>query len=233
MLLLPGALGTGRSDFTPQLQELNKSGKLKLIAWDPPGYGKSRPPNRTFPDNFFERDATAAVEFMKSLGHSKFSIIGWSDGGITALFMAGMYTKNIYKMAAHAANAYFTAEDMEMIHQVKDVKKWSSRMREPMENIYGEDYFPILWEEWVDAITKIANSTPDKNICRELLPQIRCPTLIIHGSKDAMVAYEHPEYLQKRIPGSSLIIFPDGKHNLHFKYKDRFNDIVEQFLIKD
>ena len=62
-----------------------------MIAWDPPGYGKSRPPNRTFPDNFFERDATAAVEFMKILGHSKFSIIGWSDGGITALFMAGMW----------------------------------------------------------------------------------------------------------------------------------------------
>ena len=98
------------------------------------------------------------------------------------------YTKNISKMVAHAANAYFTTEDMEMIHQVKDVKKWSSRMREPMEKIYGEDYFPVLWEEWVDAITKIATSTPDKNICREVLPQIRCPTLIIHGSKDAMVS---------------------------------------------
>ena len=84
-------------------------------------------------------------------------------------------------MVAHAANAYFTTEDMEMIHQVKDVKKWSSRMREPMEKIYGEDYFPVLWEEWVDAITKIATSTPDKNICREVLPQIRCPTLIIYG----------------------------------------------------
>ena len=27
---------------------LNKLGRLKLIAWDPPGYGDSRPPNRTW-----------------------------------------------------------------------------------------------------------------------------------------------------------------------------------------
>ena len=27
---------------------LNKSGRLQLIAWDPPGYGDSRPPNRTW-----------------------------------------------------------------------------------------------------------------------------------------------------------------------------------------
>ena len=121
------------------------------------------------------------------------------------IHLLSRYTKNISKMAAHAANAYFTAEDMEMIHQVKDVKKWSSRMREPMENIYGEDYFPILWEEWVDAITKIANSTPDKNICRELLPQIRCPTLIIHGSKDAMVCVHFCNENYKKIPKSNTL----------------------------
>ena len=78
VLLLPGALGTARSDFTPQLEGLNSLGKLTLVAWDPPGYGKSRPPNRTFPQNFFERDAYVAKKFMQSLGHDKFSVLGWS-----------------------------------------------------------------------------------------------------------------------------------------------------------
>ncbi len=41
-----------------------------------------------------------------------------------------------------------------------------------------------------------------RNLCRELLPEIRCPTLIVHGNKDAMVASEHPEMLNKRIRGS-------------------------------
>ena len=38
------------------------------------------------------------------------------------------FTKNINKMVAHAANSYFTNEDIEMIYKVKDVKKWSPRM---------------------------------------------------------------------------------------------------------
>ncbi len=78
VLLLPGALGTGRTDFAPQLENLNASGKLTLVAWDPPGYGKSRPPERTFPPNFFQRDAEVAMKFMTALGHEKFSLLGWS-----------------------------------------------------------------------------------------------------------------------------------------------------------
>jgi len=232
LLLLPGALGTGKSDFTPQLQGLNSMGKLTLVAWDPPGYGKSRPPNRTFPQNFFERDAQVAMKFMKAIGHDKFSVLGWSDGGITALFMAAMYTQNIKKMVAHAANSYFEDEDIDMILKVKDVSHWSQRMRAPMEETYGVDYFPQLWNEWTEAMLKIANSSPDKDICRQRLSEIRCPSLVIHGSKDAMVASEHPDLLHKRIKGSKLVIFPDGKHNLHFKYKDRFNEVVEKFLLE-
>merc|ERR1719273_1996643 len=211
---------------------MNSCGKLTLIAWDPPGYGKSRPPNRTFPLDFFARDATTALKFMQSLGHDKFSVVGWSDGGITALFMAAMFSQNVSKMVAHAANAYFEDEDIEMILKVKDVNKWSARMREPMEAIYGQEYFAQLWGEWVDGMLAIADSNPQKNICRHLLADIKCPTLIIHGAKDPMVAKEHPDMLHKNILGSKLVIFPDGKHNLHFKYKDRFNELVEQFLVE-
>ena len=82
MLLLPGALGTGLSDFRPQLEGLNSTGNLSLVAWDPPGYGKSRPPERRWSDNFYESDARYAKEFMESLGHNQFSVVGWSDGGM-------------------------------------------------------------------------------------------------------------------------------------------------------
>ena len=47
-LLLPGALGTVRSDMITLLDGLNSRGRLTLVAWDPPGYGASRPPERTW-----------------------------------------------------------------------------------------------------------------------------------------------------------------------------------------
>ena len=91
-LLLPGALGTARTDFTPQIEHLNSKGKLKLVVWDPPGYGASRPPQRTWPkspNHFYARDAEVAVEFMNTIEEGTFSVLGWSDGAITALIIAG------------------------------------------------------------------------------------------------------------------------------------------------
>lgn len=105
-------------------------------------------------------------------------------------------------MVAFAANAYFEEEDIEMILKIKNVQDWSPRMRAPMEAIYGVDYFPQLWTEWVDAMVRIANATPDRDICRDELSQIQCPTLLIHGAKDAMVSSEHPEMLRSRIKDS-------------------------------
>ncbi len=67
MLLLPGALGTGAGDFPTQLDPENgmaASGHFKLVAWDPPGYGKSVPNERTWPLDFFDRDAQSAADLI-------------------------------------------------------------------------------------------------------------------------------------------------------------------------
>ncbi|KAF6734152.1 Valacyclovir hydrolase [Oryzias melastigma] len=64
VLLIPGALGSTKTDFGPQLKSLNKE-RFTVVGWDPRGYGKSRPPDRDFPPDFFERDAKDAVGLMK------------------------------------------------------------------------------------------------------------------------------------------------------------------------
>ena len=54
------------TDFGPQLKSLNKE-RFTVVGWDPRGYGQSRPPDRDFPPDFFERDAKDAVDLMKVL----------------------------------------------------------------------------------------------------------------------------------------------------------------------
>lgn len=61
---MPGALGSIWTDFKAQIEGFDKD-KFTIIVWDPPGYGKSRPPLRDFPANLYERDAQYAFEFMK------------------------------------------------------------------------------------------------------------------------------------------------------------------------
>ena len=120
-----------------------------MIGWDPPGYGKSRPPERSW-SNFFREDARLAVKTMRALGYSKFSLAGWSDGGITALIAAAQHPTNIHRLVLWGSNAYISQWDIDNINQVADVSQWSERMRKPMEEMYG-DSFPSLWSGWCQA----------------------------------------------------------------------------------
>ena len=100
-----------------------------------------------------------------------------------------------------------------------------------MEAVYGVEGFPVLWAAWVRAYTDYWNQGGE--ICSEEVHKIGCPVLVIHGAKDAMVAGEHVDFLHETIPFAEKYIFEDGKHNLHLKYKDQFNQMVSEFLLKN
>ncbi|XP_013102479.2 valacyclovir hydrolase [Stomoxys calcitrans] len=230
VLLMPGALGSSWTDFKPQIEELPKLlPNYTVISWDPPGYGKSIPPKRKWGLDFFQNDARCAVELMKALKRPKFSIIGWSDGGITGLIAAGRYVDNIEKLIIWGAGAYLIPDEVIALHKMKDVNKWSPRMREPMEKVYGEKRFAELWSEWVDAASAFYGER-EGDFCKQEVEMIKAPTLILHGKKDPMIAAEHIPYLREHIKGARYHEFPEGKHNIHLRYAEEFNKLVAQFL---
>ncbi|KAI4561052.1 hypothetical protein MJG53_017681 [Ovis ammon polii x Ovis aries] len=222
------ALLSGETDFGPQIEKLNKK-LFTVVAWDPRGYGHSRPPDRDFPVDFFERDAKDAVDLMKTLKFKQVSLLGWSDGGITALIAAARYPSYVSKMVIWGANAYVTEQDTEIYQGIRDVSKWSERARKPLEALYGFDYFARTCEKWVDGIEQFKH-LPDGSICRDLLPLVQCPTLIIHGEKDPLVPRFHADFLHRHVRGSRLHLMPEGKHNLHLRFADEFNKLAEDFL---
>ncbi|XP_023390410.1 valacyclovir hydrolase isoform X2 [Pteropus vampyrus] len=231
VLLLPGMLGlegSGETDFQPQIKNLNKK-LFTVVAFDPRGYGHSRPPDRDFPVDFFERDAKDAVDLMKTLKFKKVSLLGWSDGGITALIAAAKHPSYIHKMVIWGANAYVTEEDEVIYQSIRDVSKWSEKIRKPLETLYGYDYLAKTCEKWVDGINQFKH-LPDGNICRHLLPLVQCPTLIVHGEKDQLVPRFHADFIHEHVKGSRLHLMPGGKHNLHIRFANEFNKLAEDFL---
>lgn len=115
LILLPGALGSAFTDFRPQIEQFPTLLKnYTIIAWDPPGYGKSTPPKRTFPLDFFHRDATIANSLMQSLDLPNYSIVGWSDGGITGMIMAAKFNNSIEKLVIWGANSHILPEEMKI-----------------------------------------------------------------------------------------------------------------------
>ena len=63
--------GSSLTDFGPQLKSL-AGPDLTLVAWDPPGYGQSRPPGRQFGPGFYREDALTAAALMQV------TVEGWS-----------------------------------------------------------------------------------------------------------------------------------------------------------
>uniref|UniRef100_A0A8D2CWW0 AB hydrolase-1 domain-containing protein n=1 Tax=Sciurus vulgaris TaxID=55149 RepID=A0A8D2CWW0_SCIVU len=137
VLLLSGMLGCGKTDFAPQLKKQSK--KLFTVEKD-------------FQEDFIERDAKDAVDLMKMLKFKKFSLLGWSDSGITALFAAAKYPSYINKMVIWGANAYVTEEDERIYQGIWDAYKCSEKTRKPIEALYGYDYLVKTCEKWVDGI---------------------------------------------------------------------------------
>ena len=71
LLCMPGALGSGRSDFSYQLDELTSD--FTVVAFDPRGYGKSKDAGRVFDKAFFKTDAKDGAKIMRSLGDLPYS----------------------------------------------------------------------------------------------------------------------------------------------------------------
>uniref|UniRef100_A0A1A9WY48 AB hydrolase-1 domain-containing protein n=1 Tax=Glossina brevipalpis TaxID=37001 RepID=A0A1A9WY48_9MUSC len=232
VLLMPGAAGSNWTDFKPQIEHLPQLlPNYTVVAWDPPGYGKSIPPKRNFSLDFFQNDARKAVELMKTLNRSKFSILGWSDGGITGLIVAGRYPENVDKLVIWGANAYVNDEDVNILKGIRDVKKWSARMREPLEKLYGAERFAEMWNEWIDAVLNIHEKC-EGDFCMKEVREVRASTFILHGKKDPMLSKEHVPYLRQYLKNAKYHEFPDGKHNIHLRYAKEFNELVAKFLLE-
>ncbi|XP_050523447.1 valacyclovir hydrolase-like isoform X3 [Daktulosphaira vitifoliae] len=228
LLLLPGALGSIYTDFKPQIENLSRK-KYTIVVWDPPGYGFSRPPSRDCSSGFFYKDAEYVVTLMDALNINQYSLIGWSDGGITALIAASQAVDKIQNVIVWGSNAYLTDKDIKLYEKIRDVKKWSPKMRQPFINLYGEEYFAKTWSSLIDAYRAILEENKGDICCGEL-SKIEAPTLVLHGSQDPLVPIEHPVYIHKNLKYASLEIFPDGKHNIHLRYPEKFNSSIENFL---
>lgn len=233
VLCLPGALGSSHTDFSPQMEYFGrKNSGYTFVGYDPIGYGYSRPHERRFeihPVLFFETDANNALIVMKHLNFQKFSVLGWSDGGITAIMLAALHPTSVDKLVVWGSNAFVTDHDIELFEKVRDTAAWSSAMRKPLEQIYGTDTLQKLWSKWVDAMKNIQVQR-NGDLCIQECKKVVCPTLIVHGAKDAMCPQFHAEYLNEHIKKSDLKILPQGKHNLHLRHSEVFNQLVHNFL---
>jgi valacyclovir hydrolase len=225
LLFLPGALGTGASDFPDQIAWFGQH--YRVIAPDPRGYGQSRPPERDYPLDFYPRDAEDAANLMTALGYERFGVLGWSDGANSGTIMAVRYPERVERLVVWGGNSFLSEEEVHVFQSIRSLSSWSPRAVEPLRAVYGDELQP-LWERYVAGLEDLYAAGGD--IYRSKLEKVRCPTLVLHGDLDPVVPAVHPEMIHRGILKSEIYRFVEGKHNIHKRYSAEFNEVVFSFL---
>ena len=62
------------------------------------------------------------------------------------------------------------------------------------------------------------------------LPQIACPTLVITGKDDALVAWQNSHLLAEHIPGARLVVLEPAGHCFWLEQPQQSRDAMVEFL---
>lgn len=193
------------------------------------------------PEAYTIRDmARDQVEAMKTLGIEKAFVMGVSQGGMIAQYMAIDYPETVEKLilAVTAPNANAVVNDaVDGWIEMAKRGEHTALMVDTAEKMYSEKYlqknrkyFPLL-----ASFTKPANYDRFfrnayailKFDARNELSKIMCPTLIIAGSDDRTVGNDAAFELNRRISGSELYIYDGLGHGAFEEAKDFYDRVFE------
>ncbi len=97
------------------------------------------------------------------------------------------------------------------------------------------DWLRALFQRWKDSGATIENFMSQVAAVLDHdatagLSAVRAPTLVLTGSDDQLVPPRHSTMIHELIPHSQLITLEGGTHGFNIEMKDRFNQVVLDFL---
>ena len=193
------------------------------------------------PEGYSIREmADEQARAMKDLGITRAYLLGVSQGGMIAQYMAIDYPEMVKKMilAVTAPNA--NAVVWECVSGWIDMVKrgdHTALMVDTAQKMYSEKYL----QKNRKYLSLLAGFTKPRSYdrflrnayailgfdCRSELSKIGCPTLIIAGSDDHTVGNEAAAELAGAIAGSELYVYEGLGHGLYEEAKDFYERVRE------
>jgi pimeloyl-ACP methyl ester carboxylesterase len=162
------------------------------------------------------------VAVMDALGLEKAALVGWSDGGNTALDLAIRYPSRVSALVAYAANFDLTG-----------LKSGGGPAFSAYFARCAEDYAKLSPTPKDFAGLKAALSPMWKSeptFTADQLAHISTPTLVLDGDHDEIIKQEHVKKLAALIPHAKLVLVKDASHFALFQQPKAFNDALLGFL---
>ncbi|PIO63129.1 hypothetical protein TELCIR_15286, partial [Teladorsagia circumcincta] len=146
VLCICGAVGSYKKDWPVSVLKHFDPDFVTIICIDPPGYGTSRPPDRVQEVNRCKKDAAFCLKLMENLKLTPFTVIGWSEGGRTAMHVAAQGgPETVNKMVLLASGSRVTKLGAAAFYGMRNTDHWLPTARAPYLAHYSEDYLRVQW----------------------------------------------------------------------------------------
>ena len=191
------------------------------------------------PEGYTIRDMAADLALaMKDLGIDRACVLGVSQGGMIAQYLAIDHPEMAEKLVLAVTAPYASETVKEAVTTWIDMAKCGDHralMTDTAERMYSETYlkknrkyFPLLAKftkpSDYDRFLKNAFAILSFD-ARDELSKISCPALIIAGGRDNTVGNEAASELNKAIPDSELYTYKDLGHAAYEEAKDFYERV--------
>jgi pimeloyl-ACP methyl ester carboxylesterase len=220
--------------------------KRRVITFDNRGVGASSGSTPTT----IEAMASDAVTFIRALGFDEVDLFGFSMGGMIAQVIAQQQPQLVRKMII-AGTGPAGGEGIERVTRISyldttralltrtDPKQYLFFTRTPTGRRAGKEFLARLKERTHDrdkAISVRSFRAQLKAIHRwgqqqpADLASIHQPVLVMNGESDRMVPSKNTVDLDRRLPNSQLVLYPDAGHGGVFQFHEDFVKRALEFL---
>jgi pimeloyl-ACP methyl ester carboxylesterase len=219
----------------------------RVITFDNRGVGAS---SGSTPATI-EQMASDAVAFIRALGFDQVDLFGFSLGGMIAQVIAQQEPRLVRRMVL-AGTGPAGGEGIDKVTRVtyldaarglltrQDPKQFLFFTRTPAGRRAGKEFLARLEERTDDrdkAISVRSFRAQLKAIHRwgrqppADLASIHQPVLVMNGESDRMVPAKNTVDLDRRLPNSRLVLFPDAGHGGVFQFHEDFVKRALEFLL--
>jgi 3-oxoadipate enol-lactonase len=235
LLLVHGLMVTGEM-FEPVLEHF--AARNRVIVPDLRGHGRSNalPPPYTVPQL-----ATDLADLLEHLGIASAAVLGYSQGGALAqqlaiahparcnrLVLACTYAFNMSsfreKLEGRAAPLLIRALGMKRFAKLifsVGLEGASDQRKQWLASLIANQDRDLMLTAWRESMSFDT---------RPRLGEIRCPTLVLAGSRDTAVPMHHAKMLHDGIKNSQLAVIDGGDHGLIWTHTEPFIRAVDTFL---
>ncbi len=219
------------------------SNRYRVIVYDNRGAGRSeKPTDPPYSTRGFAQDAVALLDHLEL---PRSHAYGHSMGGRICQWLGIDHGDRIGALVLGATSPG-TTHGVPMSAEVDDV--WRHPPIDPEAAL--DTLGPLFWTpEWTEANREVARhimqAPPLPEFAQllhyqaskghdawDLLPTIRNPTLVIHGSDDLINPTANAFLLAERIPGAELYLIERGRHFFPQEFREEAGRVVRDFLAR-